>query len=562
MSERTDLKGRVALVTGSSAGIGAAVAQAFADLGASVVVNSASSVAAGQQVADDLPDAIYVQADVSDPAQAERLVDAAVEQYGRLDIVVNNAGTTVVIPHHDLDAATNEIWERILRVNVLGTWNMVQRRRAAPAGVGRRRRPQHHVHRRRPSRRFVHPVRSLQGGAQPPHAAARQRPRSRDPRPRRGPRSHRHRVDRELGRRTRGGPGDGTAAPQRHAGRRRGSVRGARRRSLRDRAGAGGRWWGDAAMTDSTFDRDDPPVLGANPFVGLTGRQVVAALGRLGQRVAVEPGAAVATALDAGAELLRVAIGRSDVAPERGDRRFADAAWHDNPFFHRLMQAYLVERDAAHRLIDQVELDDKSRVRAHFAMSLLTEAVAPTNNLVTNPNALAKAGQTRGQSLVAGARNFAHDVRHNGGMPSQVDTRPFAVGKNLAVTPGHVVHRTDVYELIQYERDHGRGAGAALGRGPAADQQVLHHRPRARSQPRREHGGRRHPLLHVELAQPDTGASRLEPRHVRRGLPRRDPVWRATSPAPTTRTWSACAPAASRSPRSSATSPPPGNRAW
>ena len=130
MSERTDLKGRVALVTGSSAGIGAAVAQAFANLGASVVVNSASSVAAGQQVADDLPDAIYVQADVSDPAQAERLVDAAVEQYGRLDIVVNNAGTTVVIPHHDLDAATNEIWERILRVNVLGAWNMV--RAAAP----------------------------------------------------------------------------------------------------------------------------------------------------------------------------------------------------------------------------------------------------------------------------------------------------------------------------------------------------------------------------------------------------------------------------------------------
>jgi ketoreductase RED2 len=130
MSERTDLKGRVALVTGSSAGIGAAVAHAFADLGASVVVNSASSVAAGQRVAEDLPDAIYVQADVADPAQAERLVDAAVKQYGRLDIVVNNAGTTEVIPHHDLDAATNEIWERILRVNVLGAWNMI--RAAAP----------------------------------------------------------------------------------------------------------------------------------------------------------------------------------------------------------------------------------------------------------------------------------------------------------------------------------------------------------------------------------------------------------------------------------------------
>ena len=118
------MKGRVALVTGSSSGIGAAVATTLAERGASVVVNSASSVAAGQQLAADLPDATYVQADVSDPASAERLVAAAVDRYGRLDIVVNNAGTTAVIPHHDLDAATNEIWERILRVNVLGTWNV------------------------------------------------------------------------------------------------------------------------------------------------------------------------------------------------------------------------------------------------------------------------------------------------------------------------------------------------------------------------------------------------------------------------------------------------------
>lgn len=125
-----DLKGRVAIVTGSSSGIGAAVAASFADLGASVVVNSVSTVAEGQQVAADLPDAIYVQADVADPARAEQLVAAAVEHYGRLDIVVNNAGITEVIPHDDLEAATNEIWERILRVNVLGPWNVI--RAAAP----------------------------------------------------------------------------------------------------------------------------------------------------------------------------------------------------------------------------------------------------------------------------------------------------------------------------------------------------------------------------------------------------------------------------------------------
>ena len=79
-------------------------------------------------------------------------------------------------------------------------------------------------------------------------------------------------------------------------------------------------------MSDTTataFDRDDPPILGANPFVGLTRGQVAAALARLGQRVAVEPGVAAATAFDAAGELLRVAVGRSDIAPAKGDRRFA-----------------------------------------------------------------------------------------------------------------------------------------------------------------------------------------------------------------------------------------------
>ncbi len=87
---------------------------------------------------------------------------------------------------------------------------------------------------------------------------------------------------------------------------------------------------------------------------------------------------------------------------------------------------------------------------ARFAVSLLTEAVAPTNTLVGNPSALAKAIETRGRSLFAGVRHFAHDVGHNGGMPSTVDTRPFTVGGNLAVTPGQVVHRSEVFELIQY----------------------------------------------------------------------------------------------------------------
>ena len=120
----TPLSGKVALVTGSSSGIGEAVARALAAEGASVVVNSVSSVEAGERVAAELPDATYVQADVADEGAARELVDATVATYGRLDVLVNNAGTTVVIPHHELEAATPDVWRRIFDVNVIGTWQV------------------------------------------------------------------------------------------------------------------------------------------------------------------------------------------------------------------------------------------------------------------------------------------------------------------------------------------------------------------------------------------------------------------------------------------------------
>lgn len=198
---------------------------------------------------------------------------------------------------------------------------------------------------------------------------------------------------------------------------------------------------------------DDPadlPILGANPFVGLTRRQVASSLSRLGRRLVVEPGTVVAGSLGAAQDLVKVAIGRSDLAPDRGDRRFSHDAWSSNPVYHRMMQSYLAQRRAILRVVDEVELDDKSRERARFAVSLLTEAVAPTNTLVGNPGALAKAVETRGHSLVSGVRHMGHDLRRNGGMPSLVDARPFEIGRNLAATPGQVVHRAELFELIQY----------------------------------------------------------------------------------------------------------------
>lgn len=117
---------KVVLVTGSTSGIGEETARLFAAEGAKVVVNSATSVTAGEAVAASLPEAIYVQADVSDAEASAALIDATIDHHGRLDVLINNAGVTAVIPHPDLDAVTDEIFTRILDVNVLGTFRLTR----------------------------------------------------------------------------------------------------------------------------------------------------------------------------------------------------------------------------------------------------------------------------------------------------------------------------------------------------------------------------------------------------------------------------------------------------
>jgi ketoreductase RED2 len=118
-----ELDGRVAIVTGSSSGIGEATARRLSELGCRVVVNSSSSVEAGTAVAESLPsDALYVQADIGDQTQGQTLIARTIERFGRLDVLVNNAGWTTQVKHADLDALTDEILRRTFEVNVFGTW--------------------------------------------------------------------------------------------------------------------------------------------------------------------------------------------------------------------------------------------------------------------------------------------------------------------------------------------------------------------------------------------------------------------------------------------------------
>jgi polyhydroxyalkanoate synthase subunit PhaC len=195
-------------------------------------------------------------------------------------------------------------------------------------------------------------------------------------------------------------------------------------------------------------------ILGANPFVGLDARQTFGMLARMAGATLANPNQLFNWFSSFAQDTLKALAGDSDIAPEPGDKRFNDPAWMENPIYKRVMQSYLVFRKAMNSLPDvngNAGGDWKAGAQERFGITLLTEALAPTNLLFLNPAALKRAFETGGASLLNGLRNFTTDLINNGGMPSQVDKRPFEVGKNLAVTPGAVVHRGEIYELLQYK---------------------------------------------------------------------------------------------------------------
>ncbi|HEY3906175.1 MAG TPA: alpha/beta fold hydrolase [Streptosporangiaceae bacterium] len=149
-------------------------------------------------------------------------------------------------------------------------------------------------------------------------------------------------------------------------------------------------------------------------------------------------------------ELAEVAAGRSELAPARGDRRFADPAWQHNPLYRRLGQAYLATAHAVTDAVEGADLDWRLAAQAKFAAGVLVSALAPTNTLAGNPAACRHAIDTKGASLLKGTRNLVKDARSGLRTPRQVDTRPFTLGENIGATKGSVVFRNEVVELIQY----------------------------------------------------------------------------------------------------------------
>ena len=150
------------------------------------------------------------------------------------------------------------------------------------------------------------------------------------------------------------------------------------------------------------------------------------------------------------AESGRIAIGTSTLAPSRRDRRFADEAWTANPLLRRLVQLYLASGQTAEQLVGDAGLGWRDEQRMQFLTENLIQALAPSNVPLVNPASAKASIDSAGANIARGGAQLMRDLRSSPRIPEMVDRSAFEVGRNIAVTPGAVVLRTDVFELIQY----------------------------------------------------------------------------------------------------------------
>ena len=161
-------------------------------------------------------------------------------------------------------------------------------------------------------------------------------------------------------------------------------------------------------------------------------------------------GALCGSSVKLAADLASIAAGTSEVRPAARDPRFRDPAWTQHPGYRRIGQAYAASCAFADEAADGLSRTGRAGPAARFLLTIAESAAAPTNTLLGNPAAVKRAYETGGLSVLRGLKNMAGDVRHNGGMPSIVDGSAYQVGRDFAVTPGAVVDRDPVAEVIQY----------------------------------------------------------------------------------------------------------------
>ena len=188
-----------------------------------------------------------------------------------------------------------------------------------------------------------------------------------------------------------------------------------------------------------------------NSLVGVRRGDFVKSFGTLVSLAAKQPVPVARHMRNYGKELLKIAKGESEIAPDNKDRRFKDTTWHTNPLYKRGLQSWLAMRGELNGWIADSGLPKADQARAQFMLDIIVDSMAPTNTLLGNPTAMKRLYETGGLSLIQGMKNAYDDLRNNGGMPKQVDTRPFKVGENLATSKGAVIYKDEMLELLQYQ---------------------------------------------------------------------------------------------------------------
>lgn len=204
------------------------------------------------------------------------------------------------------------------------------------------------------------------------------------------------------------------------------------------------------SAADDAADDAAKTTLALNPLVGLHGQDLLGSAQTLFTAAIKQPEIAIAQWFSLLGALGKIATRQSERAAPSGDKRFGDAAWKSSRLHQALLQSYLAWADAVSTYVEKIDIDDHDRARAKLFADMIVDALSPTNGLLTNPAALKKLVDTGGESLWSGLNNYLGDLVNNGGMPSQVDGRNFEVGKTLASTPGAVVLRDPMFELLHY----------------------------------------------------------------------------------------------------------------
>ncbi len=204
------------------------------------------------------------------------------------------------------------------------------------------------------------------------------------------------------------------------------------------------------AENSTTFEDEPEVTMALGPLVGLAREDFVGGIAMMLRQTASDPQKAIKHARNFSEDVIQIMTGKSELEPNKKDRRFMDAAFHFNPFYKAGMQYFLaVEKNTKH-WIDDLELDAIERDRASFISQIVIDALAPTNTLAGNPMAQKRVIDSGGMSLIKGLKNAYRDMTQNNGMVSQVDKKPFKLGENVACSPGAVVFRNEIMELIQY----------------------------------------------------------------------------------------------------------------